>query len=61
MHRFNELGLNVAGEELDALYTKFTHLADRKKKVYDQDLISMVITHRGPLGESPNLVVAQQP
>ena len=48
-----------AGDELDALYAKFTHLADRKKKVYDQDLISMVITHRGPLGKSPKLMAAQ--
>jgi 2-isopropylmalate synthase len=53
-HRFNELGLNVSHEELEALYTKFTHLADRKKKVYDQDLISMVATHRGPVSDSPN-------
>ena len=60
MHRFTELGLNVAGDEIDPLYAKFTHLADRKKKVYDQDLISMVITHRGPLGHSPNRLVAQQ-
>ena len=60
LHRFTELGFHVQAEELDALYSKFTHLADRKKKVYDQDLISMVITHRGPLGKSPNLVAAQQ-
>jgi 2-isopropylmalate synthase len=60
MHRFIELGLNVAGDELDALYTKFSHLADRKKKVYDQDLISMVLTHRGPINKSANLVAAQQ-
>lgn len=59
MHRFTELGLNVAGDELDALYTKFTHLADRKKKVYDQDLIAMVVTHRGPLGNSTKLMAAQ--
>jgi len=60
MHRFIELGLNVAGDELDALYSRFTHLADRKKKVYDQDLISMVVTYRGPMGKSPNRVAAQQ-
>jgi 2-isopropylmalate synthase len=60
MHRFTELGLNVVGDELDALYSRFTHLADRKKKVYDQDLISMVIAHRGPVGMSPNLMAAQQ-
>ncbi len=60
LHRLVELGMSVRGDELDALYTKFTHLADRKKKVYDQDLISMVITHRGPLGEAPSLVAAQR-
>jgi 2-isopropylmalate synthase len=60
LHRFNELGLNVDGDELDALYDRFTHLADRKKKVYDQDLISMVLTHRGPVGKSQNWVAAQQ-
>jgi 2-isopropylmalate synthase len=59
MHRFTELGLSVASDEIDALYAKFIHLADRKKKVYDQDLISMVITHRGPLGNAPNFVAAQ--
>src|ERR1039458_1803248 len=60
MHRFNELGLNVSTDELEPLYAKFTHLADRKKKVYDQDLIAMVATHRGPVGDAPNLVTAQQ-
>jgi 2-isopropylmalate synthase len=55
VHRFNELGLDVATHEIDELYTRFTHLADRKKKVYDQDLISMVLTHRGPLGKSANV------
>ena len=58
LHRLVELGLSVPGDELDALYAKFTHLADRKKKVYDQDLISMVITHRAPLDNSPGLVAA---
>ncbi len=59
-HRFNELGLTVSRDELNELYAKFIHLADRKKKVYDQDLISMVLTHRGPLGNSPDRVVVQQ-
>ena len=60
VHRFNELGLDVATHEIDELYTRFTHLADRKKKVYDQDLISMVLTHRGPMGKSQDRVAAQQ-
>ena len=60
LHRFKQLGIEVGHGELDALYTKFTQLADRKKKVYDQDLISMVNTHRGLVGDAPNLVTAQQ-
>jgi 2-isopropylmalate synthase len=60
VYRFKELGLNVQPEELEELYTKFTQLADRKKKVYDQDLISMVASHRGPAGASSDLVTAQQ-
>ena len=59
VHRFKELGISVSGDELDALYTKFTHLADRKKKVYDQDLISMVATHRGQVADIPNLVTTR--
>jgi hypothetical protein len=31
---------------------KFNHLAYHKEKVYDQDLISMVVSHRSPLGEA---------
>jgi 2-isopropylmalate synthase len=60
LHRFAELGLEVSKDEIDTLYAKFTHLADRKKKVYDQDLISMVLTYRGPMGKSANLAAAQQ-
>ena len=60
VHRFKQLGIEVSHDELDALYTKFTQLADRKKKVYDQDLISMVNTQRGAVGDAPNLVTAQQ-
>jgi 2-isopropylmalate synthase len=40
--RFVELGYQVSAAELDAAYANFTDLADRKKKVYDQDLISLL-------------------
>jgi hypothetical protein len=36
-------------------------MADRKKKVYDQDLISMVISHRGPVEDSQSWMAAPQP
>jgi 2-isopropylmalate synthase len=61
LHRLGELGYPVEGAELDAVYTRFTHLADRKKKVYDQDLISMVLAHRAPVVNPQNWMAAPQP
>jgi len=40
--RYAELGYEITPAELDAAYTRFTNLADRKKRVYDQDLISLL-------------------
>ena len=40
--RYQELGYSVTGEELDMVYKRFTELADRKKNIYDRDLISLL-------------------
>jgi 2-isopropylmalate synthase len=40
--RYMELGYHITASELDAAYISFTDLADRKKRVYDQDLISLL-------------------
>jgi 2-isopropylmalate synthase len=40
--RYEELGFIVSTEELEAVYRAFTDLADRKKRIYDQDLISLL-------------------
>ena len=40
--RYSELGYDITPAELDAAYRNFTNLADRKKRVYDQDLISLL-------------------
>ncbi|HXC68586.1 MAG TPA: 2-isopropylmalate synthase [Pyrinomonadaceae bacterium] len=40
--RYTELGYDVTATELDAAYKSFTNLADRKKRIYDQDLISLL-------------------
>jgi 2-isopropylmalate synthase len=40
--RYLELGYEITPAELDAAYTSFTNLADRKKRIYDQDLISLL-------------------
>jgi 2-isopropylmalate synthase len=41
-HRLIQLGHNLSHEELNAVYHRFTELADRKKTIYDQDLISLL-------------------
>jgi 2-isopropylmalate synthase len=42
--RYMELGYDVSPSELDAAYRRFTDLADKKKRIYDQDLISLLST-----------------
>ena len=41
-HRLIELGHRLSHAELDAVYHRFTELADRKKTIYDQDLIRLL-------------------
>ena len=41
-HRLIALGRTLTHEELDAVYHRFTELADRKKTIYDQDLIGLL-------------------
>ncbi len=41
-HRLQELGFTLTPEELNDTYTRFTTLADRKKVLYDQDIIALV-------------------
>lgn len=40
--RYNELGFELDNEELNTIYLKFTSLADRKKNIYDQDLLAIL-------------------
>lgn len=42
--RYEELGYALDATELNSVYHRFTQLADRKKRIYDQDLISLVGT-----------------
>ncbi len=43
--RYEELGVSLDGSEIGKIYHKFTALADRKKKIYDQDLLSLLQTN----------------
>jgi 2-isopropylmalate synthase len=45
--RYKELGYSLDAGELDTAYRRFTELADRKKRIYDQDLISLVVADIG--------------
>jgi 2-isopropylmalate synthase len=54
--RYQELGYRVEGTELDETYKRFTALADRKKHIYDRDLVSL-LPRRGarpapPMGQA---------
>jgi 2-isopropylmalate synthase len=40
--RYEELGFPLTKQELQAAYERFIQLADRKKKIYDQDLLSLL-------------------
>jgi 2-isopropylmalate synthase len=44
-HRLTELGHKLSREELDIVYNRFTELADRKKSIYDQDIIGLLQAH----------------
>ena len=39
--RFTELGIELERSELDSVYKSFTELADKKKNIYDQDLLAL--------------------
>ena len=41
-HRLRELGHMLDRAELDQVYRRFTELADRKKSIYDQDIVALL-------------------
>jgi len=44
--RYVELGYRLSPAEVQENYTRFIELADRKKNVYDQDLLSLLPIER---------------
>ena len=45
-YKFKEMGHELSSEEINALYQEFTRLADRKKHIYEQDLLAMLFAQR---------------
>lgn len=41
-HRLDELGYELSTEDLDKAYERFISVADKKKEVYDEDLLAIV-------------------
>src|SRR5208337_4823920 len=51
-YKFRELGHEVSSEELNRIYSEFTRLADRKKNIYEQDLLAMLFAHRSDMRDN---------
>jgi 2-isopropylmalate synthase len=45
-HRLKELGYTLDAAELDTVYHRFNELADHRKAIFDQDIISMIPTRQ---------------
>lgn len=41
-HRLQELGYTLSKEEIDQVYERFLSVADRKREVFDEDLIALI-------------------
>ncbi len=54
-HRLLALGYSLTRSDLDTVYHRFTELADRKKSIYDQDIIALLPTPHGTLSEFVNV------
>jgi 2-isopropylmalate synthase len=44
-HRLEQLGFTLTREELQHTYYRFVAMADRKKNIYDQDLVGLLPDH----------------
>ncbi len=51
--RFEELGYIVSDQQLKEIFKKFKDLADRKKEIFDEDIIALLETE--PKGQAPAL------
>lgn len=61
-YKFKEMGYELSGEEINGIYQDFIHLADRKKHIYEQDLLSMLFAQRSgarPMGRGAEGARAQ--
>ncbi|RZU42796.1 2-isopropylmalate synthase [Edaphobacter modestus] len=51
--RLERLGHTLTREQLDEVYHRFTELADRKKSIYDQDILGLLKPEKVPAVATP--------
>ena len=47
-HRLSELGFTLNAADLDLVYHRFNELADHRKAIFDQDILSLIPAHLHP-------------
>jgi 2-isopropylmalate synthase len=54
-HRLLELGVALEAPDLDIAYRRFSELADRRKSIFDEDLLALIPEHarKSPRSEEP--------
>ena len=50
--RYEQLGLKMTREDITSIYPRFIDLADKKKEVYDEDLLALLQENRAAGGEN---------
>jgi 2-isopropylmalate synthase len=54
-HKLREMGHELSPEEINRVYDEFVRIADSKKHIYDQDLLSILSAARVQMPVSPQL------
>lgn len=57
-HRLEQLGFALEASDLETAYVRFNELADRKKHVFDQDLLKLVPARLRANGDGTELVAS---
>jgi 2-isopropylmalate synthase len=50
-YKYKEMGYVLSAEEINVIYKEFVRLADRKKHIYEQDLLALLFQQRGSMRE----------
>jgi 2-isopropylmalate synthase len=48
-HKFREMGYELSSDEINQIYQEFVRLADSKKHIYEQDLLSLLPEERAEI------------